>query len=485
MGKKKSPSTGFARPLLDLPTARKIVRAQIEQRVRKWRQENSQLMTRTPGQITIFNDFTLRRQANGSLKLLGPEGTVPALKEMGLSEDELHDWLMQLALMKIRLLMLDELRELTGRKHLSIHDLGSLGQICNRFLNPLITDPHGDIVLSPLKEACIEFLDPAILDLARRARDSIISLATYNLIAAHRTLWEAMAAQTPHLMSLIGHACRKNFIQFDPNALRSLKHFGKRHGLTEAGWKILCKLPAAHILILRQYPLVDCFRLASHYGEAGQIPPAELMNTHIHYCMARGLPLGAIPAWFDAAAIRECARQAATLTFTPPGFVRNEYMIALDWLSHYIAAAGEPDANQKKAGWQWIMRQSDAWHEAQLEEQARRKVITNHQWHSLLKAYQDDGYEVVPLTCSTDLAIEGARMHHCVGSYDHYCRDGRSRIFSIRKDGKRLATAELVKNDGAWLLNQNRGPCNRQPSQQIMEVAHRLQDRYNAATLSK
>jgi hypothetical protein len=43
-----------------------------------------------------------------------------------------------------------------------------------------------------------------------------------------------------------------------------------------------------------------------------------------------------------------------------------------------------------------------------------------------------------------DLVKEGIEMHHCVGSYETTCRQGRSFVFAVDKDGER-ATLELVR----------------------------------------
>jgi len=54
-----------------------------------------------------------------------------------------------------------------------------------------------------------------------------------------------------------------------------------------------------------------------------------------------------------------------------------------------------------------------------------------------------DGFEFIQIRTAQDLVDEGISMHHCVGSYADKCANGRSIIFSMRKDGKGYVTIEL------------------------------------------
>ena len=54
-----------------------------------------------------------------------------------------------------------------------------------------------------------------------------------------------------------------------------------------------------------------------------------------------------------------------------------------------------------------------------------------------------DGFRFVQLKTADELVYEGTVMHHCVGSYADKCADGRSIIFSMRKDDKSYVTIEV------------------------------------------
>jgi PcfJ-like protein len=60
----------------------------------------------------------------------------------------------------------------------------------------------------------------------------------------------------------------------------------------------------------------------------------------------------------------------------------------------------------------------------------------------LLREY--GGLSFVALQTGTALRAEGAAMHHCVASYWKNVVEGRSRIYSILENGRRVATLELT-----------------------------------------
>jgi len=82
-----------------------------------------------------------------------------------------------------------------------------------------------------------------------------------------------------------------------------------------------------------------------------------------------------------------------------------------------------------------------------------------------------DGYDILPLEDSAELYREGAAMHHCVGAYADQVKAGYTYIYSIRRNGERLATAELIRVGQTFeqvLLGQIRGPCNAEVSKEIV-----------------
>jgi hypothetical protein len=82
-------------------------------------------------------------------------------------------------------------------------------------------------------------------------------------------------------------------------------------------------------------------------------------------------------------------------------------------------------------------------------------------------------YEVVPIDNSAALYREGAAMHHCVGTYAGAVRGGTLYIYSVRRDGERVATLALARSAVSAALSQIRGPCNTQPDKRIVAAVRR------------
>ena len=54
-------------------------------------------------------------------------------------------------------------------------------------------------------------------------------------------------------------------------------------------------------------------------------------------------------------------------------------------------------------------------------------------------------------------------MHHCVGTYGDRVQRGNLYIYSIRRNGERVATLALGRHNGRVHLEQIRGSCNTEP----------------------
>lgn len=82
------------------------------------------------------------------------------------------------------------------------------------------------------------------------------------------------------------------------------------------------------------------------------------------------------------------------------------------------------------------------------------------------------GLELHALQTREALFEEGALMRHCVYRYSDEVEEGSSRIYSVRRDGRRVATLEIVRLDSSsaprFRVAQLRGPCNARPTPEIV-----------------
>ena len=126
--------------------------------------------------------------------------------------------------------------------------------------------------------------------------------------------------------------------------------------------------------------------------------------------------------------------------------------------------------------WQDLFQESMNWH---LEgAQSATQQDPGLTWPSLVSLLQQGDLSAVALTSQYDLAQEGQQMQHCVAMYGRRCHQGRSRIFSIRRDDKPVATGEIIPRDEAWSVNQVAGPANTRAIPEASQLMQQVADQY-------
>jgi hypothetical protein len=142
-------------------------------------------------------------------------------------------------------------------------------------------------------------------------------------------------------------------------------------------------------------------------------------------------------------------------------FAEQQWVQVLVWMRDQ---SPKLDNNQWRAGWPVIWRKFKQWQKLHSAE--------DH-WSSALGELSVGNWRVVPLTCSYEVALEGMAMKNCVAVYATQCLTGKYRLFSIRstETGKRVATVGLEKNENNWDLEQVKGKCNKNVTQELCDVA--------------
>ncbi len=119
-----------------------------------------------------------------------------------------------------------------------------------------------------------------------------------------------------------------------------------------------------------------------------------------------------------------------------------------------------------------VMQASHDWHEAVASNaDSTDSSALPPPW---FPAGKQGAFEIIPITTAGGLVREGYAMHHCVGSYADRVRGGDCYVYSVRKDGERVATVSLVPpgpfigNVRQVSIEQVRGPCNAEPPKAIV-----------------
>jgi hypothetical protein len=84
------------------------------------------------------------------------------------------------------------------------------------------------------------------------------------------------------------------------------------------------------------------------------------------------------------------------------------------------------------------------------------------------------GYRFVQLATAEALREEGDAMHHCVRSYWGDVAAGACLIFSVRRDGKRVATLEVIRASSSLrdvMIGEFRGMANSDPDRETIRAA--------------
>lgn len=138
--------------------------------------------------------------------------------------------------------------------------------------------------------------------------------------------------------------------------------------------------------------------------------------------------------------------------------------------NHFITRRFDPGMSVRT-----VRQLSEAWHEASATAKSSSNAAFPAAW---LPATKINDFEIVPIKTVADLYREGRAMHHCVSSYSDTVFDGDVYVFSMRKNGERVATIALrrenVDHDKKEIfIEQMRGPCNAAVPKDAMRVARK------------
>ena len=155
----------------------------------------------------------------------------------------------------------------------------------------------------------------------------------------------------------------------------------------------------------------------------------------------------------------------------------------------YVNHLTDNGVTLRSTTWGGLLKASDKWHQ---EENLRYQQDTWDQrlntlggaymaWNSALGEFHKDGYTITPLTDEKQLHFEALHMNHCVHSYGNQCASGSSRIFSISKQGKPLATSEIRKTRNIWTPLQTRTKDNHKPPNALITLMAQVAQDYQQA----
>lgn len=318
-----------------------------------------------------------------------------------------------------------------------------------------LDDPHCGALLR-------DALDPTVLALAQAIYGPGASLAQVAQVAAQ--LPQLPFAPQLGALPLLDLALRPSSglgLAPGPTFFDAVRASFLAAGMSAQGWRFLIKQDNAVLRFLLQFfppsarILADFARFINLLASALQSEPlrigrcqAALRGVERILDRTRGRP---DPTREENARIFLRAIMRAQLSVQDEANLAHDAQDVSDFVyTHTSVLHG--------ATWRSLCRRSDSWHRALLITVDPEKDV---RWPALLPRYATGAFLAVELDCGFLLAEEGLEQRHCIGTYVNACSSGASRVFSLRHNGKRLATMELQRNhDGSWRMVQIRGKAN-------------------------
>ncbi len=339
-----------------------------------------------------------------------------------------------------------------------------------------LTLPHDLVVLAQRTR----------LDLSRRGFDA----SHLTRVWRWRSALERVHRESPSLLRIAMAAIEAQVVdEPTPDLVARVKHYLRSHaGWSQRFWALVAQTDGFFDEPLSmRHGSSPALKIIANYGrtlDAASVrsPPHPLVARALLRSQADPLVAEAPfdPGWFKGhcSVLRLALRAAASARGDLDRFLREEFHPFLRWSC--ATAADTIDPRACRGGWPWVMRQQSR-HHARL----RRSTI-DARWASALGTFQCAGLDVVPLSSSAELLEEGDVMRNCLAVRQdivQHCMAGGLRLFSLRREGKRVATASLARCSFIELfyLEEVRGKANSDVSDAVVQVAQRLCDRYNEA----
>jgi hypothetical protein len=275
-----------------------------------------------------------------------------------------------------------------------------------------------------------------------------------------------------HWLSRYARHCRVRLDASLPEATALRRFF------TPSAWRILCRSDReSFIPILRHRQL--CFNSLVHYtqtlAENGfQVAPSPaLLDYFIRASYLYFDRTPRVPADEDELTLLRLATRHGPVS---PRQLRRVH----EWLGwgRGVVSTG--------MSWRCLLRRAnDAYQRQQLEVRLTQECEKSGRptdWHFACGTLAWRGYEITPLLNDIGLWDEGKGMSSCLYKLRHLClkEEVPSRFFSVKKNERRYATLELVRDlpdrsmkgldrlYGRWRLQDCRRSHNRLPSEELV-----------------
>lgn len=277
-----------------------------------------------------------------------------------------------------------------------------------------------------------------------------------------------VGVEQPGMLPFLRIVARDRHASGHPEPLAALRGELLANGLEKAAWKWLPRweFDAFRNLDgwLAPIPVALLANLLFHMGV--HTPPSPhlvkyVRSAALYRCDSRPLDFERHPRWFMRALLQGVA---ATVTRDQHEELEAELPRCIDWL---LDAEPQPDANQQRAGWPWVV--------AQAREFLASRERGRRPWAVPVPEATFGNWWVVPIANAAELAEEARAMRNCLEEYREDCEAGSAIVFSIRDalTAERAACFCVGREEpgGDWKLEQVAGPGNARVSDELYAIA--------------
>ncbi|HET9653122.1 MAG TPA: HIRAN domain-containing protein [Usitatibacter sp.] len=351
----------------------------------------------------------------------------------------------------------------------------SLGEPLQRWIgNSLRLTLDGAIDFEALRKWTLERLapDPLARSLANRIFEASPSAEAFNWVCAHAPALALCGVEQPEMLPFLRLVQDDKAMQAAPDPLAALRERLLAQGIEPTAWKKFARWGFDAFERMgpawwKPIPFARFANLLHHLDVQAPSPhfaPYALTAALYDLPTQARLDFERHPLWFMRALLREVERLGDAVARSD---LRNQLCGCVDWL---LDARPEPDANQQRAGWAWIMEQAYAY-------RGLRELALAAPWSVPVAGMLWGAYRVVAIDGAAALAAEALAMKNCLATYEVACRSGDVAVYSIRdrSTGARIAcfAAERVADDD-WQLIEVAGKMNAMVDDELERIGHAM-----------
>ena len=108
--------------------------------------------------------------------------------------------------------------------------------------------------------------------------------------------------------------------------------------------------------------------------------------------------------------------------------------------------------------WENLTARSDRWHRELNLERNQDRSGDEATWDTLVQETSHQGFSIHPVTNGRALRELGSAMGNCLRTYWSECARGQTRIFTLSREDRIVAAAELRQMAGRWSMGQIEAP---------------------------